>query len=202
MSQSIINHIVWLEQLSYLGMFLAIAASGHIIPIPEDISLIIAGYITSLGYVSFWPMIVVSIVAPFVADTVFFWLAKKGSRFALMLERHISNNVFDYVKRKMQENTFRTMFLMRFVSGLRFASPLVAGYVGVPWKKFLTFNFISACAYGPFFFSLGYLFHKKISSLISATNTIKHGIFIVIIVVLVVVIGQVVIKKMFRTNTN
>jgi len=202
MSQNIINQIMWLEQLSYLGMFLVIAASGHIAPISEDISLIIAGYITSLGYVSLWPMIIVSILAPFTADTIFFWLAKKGSRFALMLERHISNNIFDYVKKKMQENTFRTMFLMRFVSGLRFASPLVAGYVGVPWKKFLTFNFLSACVYGPFFFFIGYLFHKKISSLISATNAVKHGIFIVIIVVLTIVIGRVVMKKMFRADSN
>jgi len=202
MSQNIINHIVWLEQLSYLGLFLAIAASGHIIPISEDISLIIVGYITSLGYVKLWPMIIISIIAPFTADTVFFSLAKTGSRFALMLERHISNNIFDYVKRKMQEHTFRTMFLMRFVSGLRFASPLVAGYVGVPWKKFLTFNFISACIYGPFFFFIGYLFNQKISSLISATGTVKHVVFIIIILVLVVAIGSVVKRKMFRADSN
>ncbi|MHB0978221.1 MAG: DedA family protein [Minisyncoccota bacterium] len=202
MSPDIINHIVWLEQLSYLGLFLVIAASGHIIPISEDISLIIAGYITSLGYVSLWPMVVVSILASFTADTVFFWLSKKGSRFALMLERHISNNIFDYVKRKMQENTFRTMFLMRFVSGLRFASPLVAGYVGVPWKKFLTFNFLSACAFSPFFFFIGYFFHQKISSLISATSTVKHIAFIAIIIVLAVAVGMVVKKKMFRADSN
>lgn len=202
MSQNIINHIVWLEQLSYFGMFLAIAASGHIIPISEDISLIIVGYITSLGYVKLWPMIIISIIAPFTADTVFFWLSKTGSRFAFILERHISNNIFDYVKKKMQENTFRTMFLMRFVSGLRFASPLVAGYVGVPWKKFLTFNFLSACFYGPFFFFIGYLFHQKISSLISATSTVKHIVFIIIILVLAVAIGSVVKRKMFRADSN
>ncbi len=202
MNLDIISHISTFEQLSYLGLFLAIAASGHIVPLPEDISLIIAGYITSLGYVQLWPMIVVSIIAPFVADTAFYIIAKKGTKLALMFERHIANNIFDYMKKKMQENTFRTMFLMRFVSGLRFASPLVAGYVGVPWKRFLTYNFISACVYGPFFLLVGYIFHQKIFSLVSATNTYKHVAFAVIIVVLVVAIGKVIRKKVFRSTVE
>lgn len=180
------SQIALIEQLSYVGLFIGVMLAGHVMPIPEDIFLILAGYITALGYAKLSIMIPIGILASFCVDTLFYTLSWKGSAIAEKLERRIRNNVFEKYKAVMQEKPFLAIFVSRFLTGFRFASPLVAGYVKVPWKKYLVYNAISAICYAPLFISLGYLFSKKIEPLVTGVKSFQHTIFLVILAIIAV----------------
>jgi len=180
------SQIALIEQLSYVGIFIGVMLAGHVIPIPEDVFLLLAGYITANGYAKLGIMIPIAIVASFCVDTLFYILSRKGSAIAEKLERRIRNNVFEKYKTLMREKPFLVIFVSRFLTGFRFASPLVAGYVKVPREKYLLYNAISAASYAPFFVGLGYIFSKKIESLVTGAQAFHHAVFLSILAIIAV----------------
>ena len=53
-----------------------------------------------------------------------------------------------------------TVFLARFVFGLRIIAGPMAGVLRMPWKKFLTFNFVGAAVWVGVISGVGYLFGR------------------------------------------
>lgn len=196
--QSLASQIAFLEHLSYAGIFIGVMLAGHVMPIPEDVFLLIAGYITAQGYAQLAIMIPIGILASFCVDTLFYTLSRKGSAIAEKLEKKIKVSLFEKYKKLMVERPFQVMFVSRFLSGFRFASPLVAGYVCVPWRKYLLYNAISSICYAPFFILLGYIFSAKIAPLISSLQTFRHIVFVTVLVVLTVGTFLFLSKKFFK----
>lgn len=200
MPDIVLNHIHLLEQFSYLGVFVAVALAGHFVPVPEDISLIAAGYIAALGYAKLWPMLLIGMTAPVFADLLLFYLSRIGSRFAPDPEKYADTWIFKLAKHHMHHNTILTVVLMRFVTGFRFMSPIVGAYIRVPVKKYLIANAISAALYGPFFILLGYKLHAQITFLINTLQSIEY-VALTVIVVAVIIIAVLFVKKGKRYNT-
>ncbi len=194
------SQIAFLEQLSYVGIFIGIMLAGHVMPIPEDIFLVVAGYITALGYANLAIMIPIGIVSCFCVDTLFYILSRKGSSLVEKLERRMRNDVFEKYKKTMREKPFLVIFFSRFLTGFRFASPLVAGYVGIPWKKYLTYNAISAFFFAPTFILLGYFFSKKIEPVVTGVQTFRHMVVFLILLILGVSVLLFVRKKFFLSE--
>ena len=197
---NLFHYLSNLGQLSYFGSYLLIVGAGHIVPIPEDIALIAVGYFTSFGQLSLVGMLLAVILGAITGDFILFYLAKKGARFAINLERHIKNEIFEFIKRKMQEKSFWTIFMMRFIPGFRFTSPLVAGYVGLSWKKYWLANIISGCVYAPSYFFLGYLFHARILALIGVAGSLRHLVFVGIVIILFGTLALVVRRKILKSE--
>ncbi|MFH1473044.1 MAG: hypothetical protein ABIF06_01340 [bacterium] len=174
MPDIVIQNLALLEQLSYLGVFIFIVLSGHIIPIPQDLSLISAGYITALGYTSLWPVLIIGMIAPVFSDLFLFYLSTVGSRFAPKPERYEHMRLFKFATHHMHNNTILLVMFMRFVTGFRFMSPVVGAYMKVPIKKYFIANSISAAVFGPVFIMLGYTFHTQITSIINTLKSIEH----------------------------
>jgi len=195
--QTLSSQIAFLEHLSYVGIFIGVMLAGHVMPIPEDVFLLIAGYITALGYAHLGIMISIGILASFCVDTIFYTVSRKGSSIAEKLETKIKVSLFEKYKKRMIERPFQVIFISRFLSGFRFASPLVAGYVHVPWKKYLLYNAISSICYAPLFILLGYIFSAKITPLITSLQTFRHVVFIAVLVVVVVVGTYLFLSKKF-----
>jgi membrane protein DedA with SNARE-associated domain len=86
---------------------------------------------------------------------------------------------------------------MRFVTGFRFLSPLMAAYLGVSYKKYFLANTLSAIVFGPFFIMLGYIFHSQITAVIHTLSTVENGI-LAAAVLIIVGAGLYYLKKKFR----
>ncbi|MBX4200321.1 DedA family protein [Candidatus Parcubacteria bacterium] len=184
-----LQHISLLQQFSYLGIFIAVVLAGHFVPIPEDISLIFAGYISALGYANLWIMLVIGATAPVVADALLFYLSKVGSRFAPHPDKYKERKMFKWAMHYMHNHTILAVILMRFVTGFRFISPIVGAYINVPTKKYFLANFISACIYGPFFILLGYKFESQITRVVHTMKSVEHLILLVVAIVIVSALG-------------
>jgi len=194
MAADILSNLDYFHGLSYIGIFIALLLSGHIVPIPQDVSLVLLGYLVAHGYSTSFVMVVIGVLAAIVGDGTLYYLAKKGTSFGQKIESKISNRIFEFVKDRMVRHTFLTIFCMRFFPGLRFTSAVVSGYVAIPWKKFLLYNGFSACIYVPFYFFLGYLLEDKISTVITIVDSARHIIIAFLAFVLCFVVGTVIYR--------
>lgn len=174
--------IQYFEGISYLGIFLVVILSGYIIPVPEDIIMLIIGYIAAIHAVNLSIAIVVSVLAIIFADFALYYLSFHGFKLAVSFEKRIKANIVNWYIGHMKERTFLVMFVSRFIPGLRVVSPLVAGMIKISQPRFIFNSICSACIYVPLMILIGFFFHSKITPLISAVESTKHALFIILVV--------------------
>lgn len=194
---SIQDQIEYFERISYLGIFLVVILSGYIIPVPEDIIMLIVGYIAATHVVHLIPATAISIIAIAVADFGIYYLSLHGFKLAVSFEKRIKANIFNWYIGHMKEHTFFVMLFSRFIPGLRVVSSLTAGMLKVSPLKFLTYSFFSACIYAPFMILIGFFFHSKITPLLTAVETTKHTLFIIFMIAASIAMAIFARKKFF-----
>lgn len=134
------------------------------IPVPGETILLLASFLAYSQHELqlFW-IIVVAIVAATLGDNFGFIAGYYGGR--PLLDRY--QNIFRIEKATLQrgERLFTrygaaTVFFARFVFGLRIIAGPMAGVLRMPWKKFLTFNFIGAAVWVSVISGVGYFFGR------------------------------------------
>ena len=185
------------QNISYLGIFLVVALSGHVLPLPEDAVMLLIGYVSALGVVSFPLAILVAVIAILFADFCLYYLSYTGAHIAEKIERRIKANIFTWYSDRMRARAFQYIFISRFIPGMRFVGPVVAGYVKISPLRYIFYAFCSAVIYVPLMITIGFLFHEKITPLISVVESTRHVVFIVALAVLAVAISVVVYRKLF-----
>ena len=78
-----------IESLSYVGIFIALLLVGYLIPVPEEVLLILIGYSVSEGIGSLFPVILVSIAGLYFGDNALYYLTRKGNEWILKIRRRI-----------------------------------------------------------------------------------------------------------------
>jgi undecaprenyl-diphosphatase len=140
-------------ELAILVAFLAaiveaVAVLGVLLP-GTPILMAVAGAAAMSG-LSIWPIMAVAVLGAVLGDFVSFWL---GERFSTRLR-----GVWPFVRRPellaQAEGFFArhgvaSVALCRFLPVLRSTVPLVAGMVGMPRRRFLIANVLSACVWAP-----------------------------------------------------
>lgn len=198
---SVAEQISYFENISYIGIFIAVAFSGHIVPVPEDVIFLLVGYIAAIRVVHLSYAIAVSIVAIVLADFLLYYLSYTGKKFAVSIEKRIKVNIFNKYVDLMNRRTFAVMFVSRFVPGLRVINPLVAGFVKINKTRFIVYSFISASLYVPLMILVGFFLHSKIITLITAVESTRRFLFIGIVVAIGVALTIFVNKKFFSNKS-
>jgi len=175
----------YLRDFSYPAIVLLSFFSGYIIPIPEEIVLLIIGYIASQGIISFWPAVIITAISLVLSDNVLFRLSRIDNRFI----NHMRDEVFALkvmkYRERMEKHIGWTIFITRFTPFLRFVGPILSGTIKTSPTKFQIYNTLAVLIYTPLLISLGYIFHSKITPLIFGLERVRH----IVVVVFWVVIG-------------
>jgi membrane protein DedA with SNARE-associated domain len=87
-----------------------------------------------------------------------------------------------------KEHVGRTIFLSRFIVGLRFFGPVFAGMMKAPWRVFLTYHLLAMSIYVPFFVFIGYHFHRSFLRVLTQVEFVKHIVFTILLVIIGTVI--------------
>lgn len=177
--EQIFSYIDLIGGLSYLGLFLIIAGAGYVIPVPEEIVILVIGYFISMGVFNPIYTAIVAFVALVFADNVLFRFSsmdhkyiRKSREYVLRLpfiKKHISG---------MEKHIYATIFLSRFLPYLRFASPIIAGTLRVKWSTFLFYDVLAMVLYVPIFLGIGYLFHSNLDLIIYKVEAFRHYVFV------------------------
>src|SRR5213594_1772202 len=68
----------FVEQFTYLGVFLVLLAGSLGLPIPEEMAIIAAGVMSHEGLIAPWPALVVCVLGVLSGDVVLYWTGRNG----------------------------------------------------------------------------------------------------------------------------
>jgi membrane protein DedA with SNARE-associated domain len=184
-----------LQSLSPMSVHLTLAGilllCGLGLPIPEDISLISAGYVAHRGVVSVHTAFLVSFWAVLGGDLIAFFLGRFfGRRFLAWppAQRLFSARKQLRVRAYFRKYGSKVIFIGRFLPGLRFSIFFSAGMLCVRPAIFLVFDSLAALVSVPFLVYLAYAFGDRIDFVISWVRRSEYGI-LVLAGVAVVILG-------------
>ncbi|QRK06397.1 DedA family protein [Archangium violaceum] len=174
--------------LAYATVFGILVACGLGVPLPEDISLILGGFLAHKGAASLPMMMLIGFGGILVGDSLIF-LA--GRRLGTQVGRSPTGFLARVVtpeKRARVEGLFalhgqKIVMIARFLPGVRAVTYFTAGSAGMSYWRFIFWDGLAALLSAPFFVWLGFHFGDKLDY---AIDRMKEGQLVVVGVLAVV----------------
>jgi membrane protein DedA with SNARE-associated domain len=183
----LINHLTSLAPSAIYDTLVAILLlCGLGLPIPEDVSLISAGYLAHLGILNVHKVFLVCFAAVLGGDCLAFTLGRLfGSR---LLDSRLAQRFFQPRKQIRVRAYFRkfgskVIFIARFLPGLRFSIFLSAGTLRVRPSIFFIYDALAALVSVPALVYLAWIFGEHIDHVVSWVRRSEYGILIVVVAV-------------------
>jgi len=139
-----------IDSYGYLTVFIGAFLEGETI-------LALAGLAAHRGYLDFYTVVVVAMIAGFAGDQLYFFLGRAHGQKILekFPDAHERANRFD----QMLSRWHAPLIIgIRFMYGFRIVGPILLGMGRVPAWKFMAYNFVGAALWAPLVASIGYLF--------------------------------------------
>ncbi len=178
---------------SWLGSILLLCGFG--LPIPEDISLIAAGYLSWCGggadrcpklpglYVH--TAFAVCLIAVLAGDTIAFFFGRRYGRRVLasnLARRYFTPRRQLRVRAYFRKFGSKVVLVGRFTPGLRFTIFFTAGTLHVRPSVFFIYDFIAAAFSVPVLVYVAWFFGEQIDNVIKYSRRAEHGILIVVVI--------------------
>jgi membrane-associated protein len=150
---------LFLEHWGYAAIFTVVVLGNVGLPVPEETILTLAGYLVWRGDLRLWPVLIVGIVSASIGDNLGYWFGRRvgtdairryGRRVGLSAKRMAASQRF-FVKHGPL-----SVFVARFLPGLRLAAGPLAGATGIPAPVFFMANVLGATCYVPIVVGFGY----------------------------------------------
>ncbi|QQG45534.1 MAG: DedA family protein [Candidatus Sungiibacteriota bacterium] len=173
-----------LESISalYVVLFLLPVLSSVFLPVPEEVALLIAGYLAYLGFVNFWAVLVVMFLGVIAGDIVGYFL---GRYFGDWLSQNIINRVpfaahlLGKAKHYFDRYGERVVLFSRPLLSIRMIVPMMAGHFRMNLAKFLFYDVLISIVWVGAVVSVSYFLGSGLD-LITEVREIKHAVFAII----------------------
>jgi membrane protein DedA with SNARE-associated domain len=153
----------WLLDLfatyGYAVVFTGILLENVGLPVPGETALLAGAALARFGRLSLPWVVVVAASAAILGDNLGFWIGRRGGR--TLAERHgwrvgLTRARLAEFDRFFARHGAKTVFIARFVTGLRVFCAILAGGSGMPWPRFLFFNATGAVVWSVTIAAAGY----------------------------------------------
>jgi membrane protein DedA with SNARE-associated domain len=154
---------VWLTDLfaryGYFVVFFGVLLENAGVPVPGETILLAGAALARFGHLSIFWVISIAIAGAVLGDNAGFFIGRRGGR--RLLERHgrmlgLTRARLDQFDAFFARHGAKTVFIARFVTGLRVVGAVLAGASTLPWGRFLVFNATGALAWAATFGAVGY----------------------------------------------
>jgi membrane protein DedA with SNARE-associated domain len=148
------------------------------VPIPEDISLTLGGFLAHQGRATLWGMMVTGYLGIIVGDSIIYFVGRKlGANVGTKPRKGFWGRLITPEKRRKVERIFekygdKVVMVARFMPGLRAITYFIAGSVRLKYWRFVLYDSIAALASAPIFVFLGWYFGGELETLFRG---IKEG---------------------------
>jgi membrane-associated protein len=146
----------------YWAVAALLLLEGAGLPLPGETILLLASFLAYSQHELRFPwVIVVGIAATTAGGEIGFALGRHGGRPLIERYRHVFSIRAETVERGdrlFERYGAATVFLARFLFGMRVLAALLAGALHMPWRKFFLFNFLGAAVWVSAICAAGYLF--------------------------------------------
>lgn len=172
-----------IEHFSYLGIAILIGLTSIGAPFPEEAVLLLAGYFVSIDLVKFKYAILAALIGVIIGDNIAYYIGlKKGADFFKLIGgrfKILGGNI-ERVLNFFHKYHNMSIFLGRFLIGIRFLVPFIAGSLKISSKKFFIYNFLGAVIWIPFVIFLGYRLSSAFDVDLEAQK-LKYYVYIALI---------------------
>jgi membrane protein DedA with SNARE-associated domain len=188
----------WLTDLfaryGYFVVFFGILLENAGVPVPGETILLAGAALARFGHLSLLWVISTAIAGAVLGDNVGFLIGRRGGR--RLLERHgrllgLTKARLDQFDAFFARHGAKTVFIARFVTGLRVVGAVLAGASTLEWGRFLVFNASGALAWATTFGAVGYVLGYSWETI---ERWIGH-LGLVLLVVLGIVVVLVVVRS-------
>jgi len=176
----------YFSRYGYIGIYIFFVTIDQVAPVPEEITLIVIGYFSSIGYLNPFLAGLFAIAGFMTIDTIYYYLTRSGNKFIKKMMKNTNTSKLKGYKQKMKEHTFKTLLVISFIPRMRLLAPVFVALMKIPFPKFLLYSAITLAIHAAIYISLGVIFHNSLSSLIEKSQTMGWIIFIAALVVMVV----------------
>jgi membrane protein DedA with SNARE-associated domain len=170
-----------LAQYGYLAFTLVLIAAGFGVPIPEDVPLLIIGYLSAPanGILDPWITLVVALICITSVDSLFYGIGyylhrKGGGEMPRMVRRFLTPARQEKIARYFERYGARTVFFGRFLPGLRTPILLFAGLWGVRPSRFLLADGSAVIITVPTMIFAGYFFGDNMTQIRAVLGRVEY----------------------------
>lgn len=172
------NHLGYvassMQHGSYFAIFLLSMIVSYIFPLPEVVLLILIGFLAKNPIFNVWLVLVISILGTIAGDNILFRLSLMGSKHVEHFNRKMRAHKLIKYEHLVADNIGKTIYFLRFVTGVRFFGPLISGTLGAKKREFFYYNASATILHSTLFIMLGYLYRHKIFVLIAEVEVIRN----------------------------
>jgi membrane protein DedA with SNARE-associated domain len=188
-----ISHISGIvEHFPYIGLFLLLVLGGIGLPLPEDTTLILCGFLISTEVIEPVPALLVVYAGLIITDFGLFSVGKKYGRKIVNHRRFhkiISPKRLSILENKFRRNGILFILVGRHFAGLRAQIFLTAGVIRMPDAEFLIADGISSVLTIAIMVGAGYAGGHSLQVIKRDITRIEHvGIFLAVILLAVYLI--------------
>lgn len=173
--------------VAYGLVFGILLACGLGVPMPEDISLILGGFLVYEARAELLPMMLTGYLGILTGDTLIFFAGRRmgsdlGKRPGLV-QRIITPAKRARVEALFARHGEKIVFIARFLPGVRAVTYFTAGSVGMKYTHFAFYDSVAALASAPAFVYLGYHFGGELEYLIKQIHSGQRGVLALLVTV-------------------
>ena len=141
-------------QYGYAAVFVGVFLENTGLPVPGETMLLAGAALAQSGRLSLVWVIVSASAGATLGDNLGFLIGRRGGR--RLAERFIPAARLRDFDRYFEQHGPKTVFVARFITGLRVVGAILAGGSGMRWLTFLMYNALGAVAWSTTFGIVGY----------------------------------------------
>ena len=154
----------WLVALfaryGYAAILVGVMLENAGLPVPGETVLLAGAALAHFGRLSLPWVIVTATVGATIGDNIGFFVGRRGGRALLVRFGHtfgLTGARLEQFDAFFDRHGPKTIFIARFVTGLRVFGAVLAGASGLPWRTFLFYNAAGAIVWSTCIGLAGYL---------------------------------------------
>jgi len=189
--------IVHLSTMTPLGAYAWLASilllCGLGLPIPEDLSLIAAGYFSWRGVLYIHTAFAICFAAVVVGDSLAFFMGRFFGRRVLasqLARRYFTHRRQLRVRAYFRKFGSKVVLVGRFTPGLRFTIFFTAGTLHLRPSTFFIYDFSAAAFSVPLLVYSAWFFGGQIDYVVRYAHRTEHGIFVAVAIAAAVIGGK------------
>ena len=173
----------YLAEFTYAGIFLVLLLCGLGLPLPEDVPILISGYLSYLGTIHFGYALAVTMAGVLIGDMIIFslgyWWGPNATQHRLV-RSILTPKRMEKVEVFFGKHGRKAVFFGRFLAGLRAPLFLTAGIMRMPAWRFFCMDGLAALLSVPALLILAYSFGEQLDSLRRMLGTTKTIVVLIL----------------------
>lgn len=199
-AQSMITE--FLTNSDYLTPFAILVLCGFGLPVPEEVTLLGAGFLLFQGRVELAPIMAVCFLGTLIGDSIPFWVGRRFGRQALrnrIVRRAVHPERMRGIMRRFERQGVRAVFACRFIPGMRLPAWFTAGTLGMPYARFILVDALGAAILTPLFILVGRASGEKVAELERTVENFHQIAAFVALALTATFVGHLLITKRWPT---